>query len=40
MQKRATMRLLYTRLSLQLISILIKFIKIKVQRLQEYLQSI
>jgi len=40
MQKRAIIYLLYARLLLRLMLVLIKFIKIKVQRLQEYLQSI
>jgi len=40
MQERATMRLLCARLLLRLMLVLIKFIKIKIQRLQEYLQSI
>ncbi len=40
MQEQAIMRLLYARLSLRLILVLIKFIKIKMQRLQECLQSI
>jgi len=40
MQERTTMRLLCARLSLQLMFALIKFIKIKVRRLQKYLQSI
>ncbi len=37
MQKQITMRLLYARLSLRLMLVLIEFIKIKVQRLQECL---
>ncbi len=40
MQERTTMRLLCARLSLRLILVLIKFIKIKMRRLQECLQSI
>jgi len=40
MQERATMRLLCARLLLRLMLVLIKFIKIKIQRLQECLQSI
>jgi hypothetical protein len=40
MQKRTIMRLLRIRLSLQLMLALIKFIKIKMRRLQKYLQSI
>ncbi len=40
MQEQATMRLLCVKLSLQLMFALIKFIKIKMRRLQDYLQSI
>jgi hypothetical protein len=40
MQKQATIRLLCARLLFRLILVLIKFIKIKMQRLQKYLQSI
>jgi len=40
MQKRTIMRLLCARLSLQLMLALIKFVKIKMRRLQECLQSI
>jgi hypothetical protein len=40
MQERATMRLLCARLLLRLMLALIKFIKIKVRRLQKCLQSI
>jgi len=40
MQEQAIIRLLCAKLSLQLMFALIKFIKIKVRRLQEYLQSI
>jgi len=40
MQERTTMRLLCARLLLQLMFALIKFIKIKIQRLQKCLQSI
>jgi hypothetical protein len=40
MQERTMMRLLCARLSLRLMLALIKFIKIKIGRLQECLQSI
>jgi hypothetical protein len=40
MQEQTIIRLLYARLSLQLMFALIKFIKIKMRRLQECLQSI
>jgi len=40
MQEQATIRLLYARLLFRFMFALIKFIKIKVQRLQKCLQSI
>jgi hypothetical protein len=40
MQEQTTMRLLCAKLSLRLIFALIKFIKIKIRRLQKCLQSI